>query len=164
MDCSNRVVTCTTDINHCIVCPPLPAIPEVLPTYTNIPNAGWNAGANSIAMLDGDLYTQFGLPTECAGIVIGFKAFRAWATVPTLVAFGLYLSNAGGHQYVNVIENGVNMTAPVLCASSDVFTIGRYGGVVGYKRNSTLLYQSSVTSAGPLIVNACLYASGDEVA
>ena len=154
---------CTTDVNGCITCSAVPSTPAVPATYTDSPVVGWNAGANSILVLDGDLYTTFGLPTRVTGIVLGFKSVRTFQSEPTLVQFGLYLSNIGGNQYVNVSEYGVQLTAPLLCAATDSFTIRRIAGVITYLRNSTILYTSLVPSAGPLLVNACLYSSGDEI-
>lgn len=155
---------CTTDpITQCVDCPELDPTPGTPSYVERTPIPGWNAGANSIRVLDGDLHVVFSVP-EAAGIVIGFKPDRVRQIVPELISFGLYFQAAGGQRYVRVVEYGVPRTPARPYAPEDVFEIRRRRGAVTYHHGSTRLYTSGFTSGGMLLVNACLYLSGDTIA
>lgn len=147
----------------CLVSPELSAIPRVPARVDQTPVLGWNAGANSITELDGDLHAQWSMPAGTAGVVIGLRSGRERQIVPELVEHGLYFQSVAGADMVQVIESGTPVTELVLRTAEDVYEIRREAGNVTYWIGDTPLYASKVPSLGAKIVNACLYASGDAV-
>lgn len=147
----------------CLVTPERPAR-EFVPAGTEHKLIiGWDAGANSIVELGGNIHAVFTMPIGNAGVVIGFRSARARQTLPDLVEHGLFFQGLAGVDMVQVIERGRPMTALVVRAVSDTFEIRRVAGTATYWRNSVLLYTSAAPSSGVKVVNACLYASGDNL-
>jgi hypothetical protein len=153
---------CVT-VGNCTDCPAIEAVVGVPAHYDNETRFGWDAGANSVIMLDGDLHVVFHVAAGILGMVVGFKALRFMPTQPALVAYGLYFTMVNGSNKVLVQEMGVTLTSAVSYGDGDQFEIRRSGGVVTYWHGATKLYTSNVRSDGALLVNACLYASGDGV-
>jgi hypothetical protein len=151
------------DAAGCLVTPERPGIDPVPAVTERRVVIGWNAGANSMTELDGDLHTVFTLPAGTAGVVLGLRSERQRQTVPELVEHGLYFQSAGINDMVQVIEQGVVKTDPVSRGLADTFEIRRVLGRVTYWQNDRLLHESSARSTGAKVVNACLYASGDSV-
>lgn len=150
------------DASGCTVwpaCPPVAYVPARIEQQLVL---GWNAGANSIDELDGDLHTVFMMPAV-AGVVIGLRSGRAKQTIPDLIEHGLYFATFAGVRMVHVVERGLGATSNLPCDESDTFEIRRVAGRVTYWRNGALLYASNARSTGAKVVNACLYASGDSV-
>lgn len=150
------------DADGCTVWPECPAQAYVPGQIVEQAVLGWNAGANSITELDGNLHTVFTMPAV-AGIVIGLRSGRARQTMPELIEHGLYFNSAAGVHLVHVVERGLGATGTIARALDDEFEIRRVDGTVTYWRNGKLLYRSMVRSTGVKVVNACLYASGDTV-
>lgn len=151
------------DSAGCMVTPACPGQPYIPATVTQQPVLGWNAGANSVAVLDGDLHAVFAMPAGTVGAVVGLKAGRARPTVPDLVTHGLFFQSLAGVDMVQVVESGAPQGAAAMRNATDTFELRRVAGVVTYWQNGTLLRTSMRPSAGVVLVNACLYASGDEV-
>lgn len=159
---------CFYDANRCLICPEVPPIAPTPTTYEHVPLLGWTAGANSIKQLDGNLQVQFSLPALVVGAVLGLRAGRQANTTPSLVEHGLYFQSKNGNDIWQVIELGVVKTAAATRAATDVFTIRRIGHMVQYFVQPqggamTLVYASTLPSRGVRLVNACLYASGDQI-
>lgn len=150
------------DGDGCIVWPACPAIAHVPAQIVQQAVLGWNAGANSITELTGDLHTVFTMPIV-AGVVIGLRSGRARNTMPELIEHGFYFNSVAGTGLVHVVERGLAATGTIIRGASDTFEIRRVGGRVTYRRNGALLYTSAALSTGAKVVNACLYASGDNV-
>ena len=144
------------------ICTECPEIAPVPPSVTEHPVLGWNAGANSIAELDGDLHVVF-YPGTSTGIVLGFKRDRAFQTEPQGVEWGFWIAMAGVTRLAYVTELGVRKTNAVAVSPDDKYEIARRNGVVSYYRNNRHVYTSRRASYGPLIVNCCMYATGDVV-
>lgn len=155
---------CYYDAQGCLVCPEVPAVVGSPAYYSNQAVVGWNAGANSITELDGDMHTVFTQPSGVTGVVIGFRSGRTRNTVPNLVEHGFYFQSVGEFDAYQVIEAGVVRVALAQRAADDEFEIRRVANEVSYYVNGTLVYASSVPSYGKKVVNACLYTSGDVVA
>lgn len=151
------------DENGCLVTPEQPAVTYVPARIERRPIIGWNAGANSITQLNGDMHTVFSMPLGTAGVVVGFRGGRTRQTVPDLIEHGLYFQSAGGYDMVQIVERGAPKTELVERGADDTFEIRRTYGRVTYWQDATLLYTSVAKSTGVKVVNACLYASGDEV-
>lgn len=158
---------CTTDpLNGCTTCPAVPEQPFVEGGIQYAPSIGWNAGANSVSEIDGDLHTVFRPSAGTVGAVVGLRRLsggRGQQIDPARVDFGLYFQNPGSVDLVSVIERGVERTVGVLRDSGDMFEIRRVDGIVTYWQGTTLLYQSQLLSTGILIVTACLFATGDTI-
>lgn len=154
---------CHYDARGCYVCPAIPGVPGVPGHYDIKQLIGWSAGANSQLMLDGNIHAVFPMKAGIAGCVIGFKDSRLSQTVPARISRGLYFTSSAGANFVSVRENGVQKTAAVQYAEDDVFEIRRVDGLVSYRHGDAVLYTSQIQSVGAVIVNACLYASGDTV-
>lgn len=149
------------DANGCIISPEVPAVAPVPAYVRTTPVLGWNAGANSIDQLDGDVFTKFTVPAGVTGLYMGLKGARAKPTLPSLITHALYFERGVQDQF-RVVEGGVTKTALVARGADDWFEIRRVAGAVTYWRNRALVYTSATPSSGPVLVNACLYASGDE--
>lgn len=152
-----------TDADGCTVYPTCPAIASVPASIGRVPILGWNAGANSIDELNGNVHTVFTLPIADAGVVIGLRSDRARQTLPDLIEHGLYFASLGGVSLVHVVERAVARTAPVPRGAEDTFEIRRVGTRVTYWHNKRLMHMSAARSTGAKIINTCLYASGDTV-
>lgn len=150
------------DADGCIVWPACPAVAYEPARIEQQAVLGWNAGANSITELAGDLHTVFTMPAV-AGLVIGLRSGRARQTTPDLIEHGLYFNALAGTHLVHVVERGLGATSSIVRALADTFEIRRVAGRVTYWRNGALLYASTAVSTGAKVVNACLYASGDSV-
>lgn len=154
---------CTYDAAGCLVCPEIPAQPAQPAQVITDPLLGWNAGANSITVLDGDLRVADTLDALPTGIVIGLKASRAGPTAPELITHGLYLYAAAGKCFVEVRESGLRVGTPQALAIGDTFEIRREAGRVSYWLAGVHWMHSARRSTGPVLVNACLYSAGDSL-
>lgn len=150
------------DANGCVVWPYCPAVAYQPARIEQQAVLGWNAGANSITELAGDLHTVFTMPAV-AGVVIGLRSGRGKQTTPDLIEHGLYFNALAGAHLVHVVERGLGETSSVVRDLGDTFEIRRVAGRVTYWRNGVLLYASTARSTGAKVVNACMYASGDTV-
>lgn len=146
---------------RCTECPQIDPIPSSIIEH---PVLGWNAGANSIIELDGDLHVVFYVPDQCAGIVLGFKQSRSFQVQPELITHGFWLSPVSGRLHGYVVERGVRKTPATLRQATDKFEIQRRAGTISYFVNDTRIYTSAQQLFGPVLVNACLYATGDTIA
>lgn len=134
------------------------------------PVLGWNAGANSILSLDGDVVTRFYVPAQALGIVIGFKTSRDFQTLHQTIEFGFFFTSVAGADLFYVTEMGQQRMAPLPRSPESRFSILRQDGIVYYMKKDNdatedrVIHVSDQRSYGPLIVNACLFATGDAVA
>jgi len=155
---------CVTDPETgCTDCPFIPEVPEV-PAHIDVTALiGWNAGANSITILGGDVHTIMAVPPPAGGVVIGLKGERTRNTIPELVEHGLWFQSLAGRLFISVVEFGTKMTPNFEITEGQSFEIRRRRGVVSYRRGTVEVYRSARPSSGAKMVNACLYMSGDTV-
>lgn len=154
---------CYTDSSGCVVCPERPAQAYEPDRVEQRAVVGWNAGANSVDMLDGDIRVAFTMP-DVTGVAIGFKGSRQRQTSPGLIEHGLYFSRGpSGALLAAVMERGVIMGGAFGRGIDDMFEVRRVAGVVTYSRNGAVFYLSQARSMGLKVVNACLYSTGDAV-
>ncbi|MES2347024.1 MAG: hypothetical protein V4641_05570 [Pseudomonadota bacterium] len=153
---------CYYDESGCVVCPAQNAQPFI-PDRTELRAIlGWNAGANSITMLDGGLHAVFDMPLGEIGVIIGLKGSRMKPAVPSLIEHGWFFQKVGSVDLVQPIEQGVPIGAPISGRTgTTVFEVRRVKGQITYRMDGTLVYTSSRPSVGAKVVNCCLYASGD---
>lgn len=153
---------CYYDAAGCLVCPEQSAQAYVPARIEHQPVLGWNAGANSVDVHDGDLHVVFDQPLDVVGVVIGLKTSRARVTVPSLIEHGWYFQKSAGVNLCQPIEQGKVLGGPITGRlANDTFEIRRVNGQVTYLRNGAFVALSPTRSSGPKLVNACLYASGD---
>jgi hypothetical protein len=147
----------------CITCPHMAPVIGVPGRYVVSPNNGWTAGANSVAEIDGDLHAVFDIGRFAIGSVTGLKATRANQTAPAEILFGWYVHANGTGLLAEALERAVRVYGPVAYALSTPLEIRRVSGAVTYFINGVPVFRSAQSSSGPLVLNACLYAGGDEL-
>jgi hypothetical protein len=154
---------CYFDGSGCLICPEQEAAPAVPARVDHQVVIGWNAGANSIAVQDGNLHVVVTNQALVAAVVVGLKSDRDRQTVPDLIEHGWYFQSLAGVGVAQVIERGVTKTMVAAYDFSDAFELRRVNGLVTYLKNDAAVYTSTVPSLGSKVVNSCLYASGDNV-
>lgn len=139
-----------------------PAIPPT-PGYTDYKgDGGWNAGANSIATVDGDLYTKFQVPFALGAKVGLFPDGPREVTAEMPFAFHVF-ANLNGRGW-SIVDNGRNILLPNSIAVDDTtYEIRRVDEQVSFYVDDALVYVSKNPSTGPLRVGSTLYQTGDIV-
>jgi hypothetical protein len=153
---------CYLDASGCVVCPARDAIQAEPLRDVREPLMGWNAGANSVAMFDGALRVRFDMPVGNVGVIIGLRSGRDAEDVPSLIEHGLYFYLDGSHEMVQLVERGIPVAPPIPRRELDTFEIQRAWGRIKYLRNDASWFDSQMPSAGPKLINCCLYATGDQ--
>lgn len=158
-------INCTTNpVSGCVSCPEIEEVEAVPGRVLVAPDIGWNAGANSIASLNGDLRARkIKVGPGAGGVVIGFRYTRDLPEKPELIRHGLAFMAFNGVDAFRVIENGVYRTAAVTRGADDSFEIHRVGRVVSYWRNRQQIHVSALASAGPVHLTSSIYVSGDRL-
>lgn len=131
-------------------------------TYILDPNEGWNAGAISLGLLDGDATYRFQVPGTVAGVVTGLSdpAFNQGFGYQE-IQYAFYISNGG----YRIMEGGIDKTAPVASTGTTVYSIIRAGESLYYAVDGTVVYQSLIpVTSSFVLVDASLYAGGDAIA
>lgn len=156
---------CTVTAQGCVSCPTIPGSDPVPAQIVLDPQPGWNAGANSIAVRDGVLYARnITAASSTASAAIGFRTMRINQVRPETITHGVAFLAAAGQAGFAIIEYGQIKTTPMARSTCDRFELRRYpGGLVRYYRNDTQVYQSSLVSAGPVVLTCCLFFAGDMV-
>lgn len=151
---------------RCVECP---AIAPRDPSVEEHPLLGWNAGADSINVLDGNVHTQFDIPVHAMGVVVGFKRDHRGVHRPELIDHALWFTSVAGSSIVYVAERGVRVSAPRSYGVDHRFAIERRGGVVRYlalapgAASWQLLHATESAITGPIGVSMCAYATGDAI-
>ncbi len=145
-------------------CAAIPAVPAVN-SYDY--HEGWNAGANSIENIDGDVHTVFMVDIGVAGAV-GFCPYpRVDVTSKENLTHAFYFDKGpGGDARYQIMERGrIVRGALPYDPSVDEFEITREGtdGRVTYSVNDTVVFTSSAGVFGPLVVGTALYRGGDAI-
>ncbi|MGH7295259.1 MAG: hypothetical protein ACRELB_10010, partial [Polyangiaceae bacterium] len=126
------------------------------PSLTKTGADGWNAGASSIAELDGDGYAELttGETTtyKLAGLTHAISD-HGYATID----YGILLSASGT---VSVYEDGTDQGGFGSYTATDVFRVQASFGVVTYLKNGTVFYASTKAPVFPLVLDASLYSQG----
>lgn len=146
---------------ECVEIPAIPEIPEVPARIEYAPTLQWDAGANSVDELDGDLHVVFD-QAYAVGCVIGLTASRDDVGTYERMSHAFYFhATAAGQYRVAVMEAGKTVASPQPHHVSSYYEIRRVGGTVSYLVNDAVVYQSRVASVGPVLVGSALYATGD---
>lgn len=121
-------------------------------------NEGWNAGAVSRSIIDGDVTVRFQVPTSVTGVILGLNSDSTDAG-HLEIDHGVYFT----HGQARWVENGTFAPTSARHTSSDTFSILRVQGVVYYQKNDVTFYISAVPSSGPVFVDASLYYGSDTI-
>lgn len=161
----------TSGCPACITTPGSPAIPGNPGSVTYLLDMAWDAGANSIQEISGDLFLQFTVP-EIIGGVIGFRTGRDLvANIPSYL-HAFFFQADGPVQLFSIYEAGVQVVSPTARSlitvdedgnPCDAFEIQRNGSSIVYIYNGVVYYHSAALSLAPFITSSCLYGSGDKI-
>ncbi|MGH8078972.1 MAG: hypothetical protein ACREP7_00265 [Lysobacter sp.] len=140
------------------------SIPSTPDTELVDRHVGWNAGANSASVLDGDVRTAFQVEIASAGVV-GLVSHRADVTRFDNVEFGFYFDTdpANGLRRYALMETGRLVSAPLTYVPDDEFEVRRLAGGISYRVNGIEIYRSPQLSYGPIRVGSALYSAEDRV-
>lgn len=154
---------CYVDADGCVVCPALAGSPGRPASTITSPGYGWNAGANSVALLDGDVFVTDTLDAAPVDLFVGLKASRANVGAPATLAYGLRFFSLGGAVRVELWEAGRKVRDAVVFTLGNTWEIRRVNGVVTYYLAGSAVRESPTPSREPVLVSACLYAAGDAI-
>jgi hypothetical protein len=160
------VLTTASGVRAVLVAPfaGAPATPTI-PGYTVIvPSNGWNAGANSIAELDGDLYVRFQIPNALGARVGFFTGGTRDSTDLDALQAGFYIySDAAGARW-SIIDQGRQVVLDSNAhGPSTYYEIRRVSGQISYVVDDEVRWRSPVLLEGALRVGTTLYSPGDMV-
>ena len=140
------------------------AVAEVPAVYSTDDVAGWNAGGNSLEVIDTDARTVFQIELRTA-IAVGFAhPSRGYDTSLATLQHALYFDMAGTGRYVvRVIERGAIKAVLGQHLPEQEYKIERVDGIVTYYIDDVAQYTSLSMSTGEIVVGSALYRAGDGV-
>lgn len=150
-------------MTSCITTPARPASPGTPTRVVSVPAYGWDAGANSVRTVTGDLQLRFTMGSVL-GAVIGLVPDRDNTGDMARITHG-FLFNQGpdGSMRYAVIESGVVRRGSATYTSSTEFKVVRTGSQVVYLVDGAPVYASVVPCVGAQLCGCALYASNDGV-
>ncbi|WP_238345976.1 hypothetical protein [Luteimonas saliphila] len=158
---SVRDVVVALPPGECVDIPAVPEIPEIPARIEFESTFQWDAGGNSVAELDGDLHVVFDQGYG-VGTVLGFAGSRDDVGTYARITHAFYFhATAAGQFRVAVMEAGKTVSSPMPHVAAAQYEIRRVGGAVSYLIDDVVVYQSRVSSTGPVVVGTALYATGD---
>lgn len=148
----------------CVTYPEIEAAPSRPPTRLETNNLGWNAGANSIQELDGNVRVAFDIG-HVVGVALGFVGGRGHVEdYKRLTHAFFFTQNDNGEAIYRVMELGVARTAAAAYVPNTTqFEIRRAQGAVSYWVDGTVVYRSRSASSGTILVGTSMYSTGDSV-
>lgn len=154
--------SCHVDNAGCLICAPVPPQPAVPPRVLVQPQLGWGAGANSVQVRSGRCFVAFTV-AQAAGALVGFAVPRTMRYDPVAVEHGWQFTTFGTRYLAHAMERGRLVAGPILVERSVLARLERAGSDIRYLLDGDLVHRSRARVTGPLLVKACLYASGDAV-
>lgn len=143
-----------------------PAVPAVPAVYDTDYRVGWNAGADSYDVLDGDVHVVFE-PAILAAGAVGFTQERGDVGDPATLSHAFYFDNdpTTGRKRFCAIESGRRVSGYTEYDAGIAFEIKRLGvyGEVTYHYDSNLIATSAAPLYGAVRVGTSLYRAGDGV-
>ena len=155
---------CYTDADGCRVCDEVPPTNGSPPRIEHNPVLGWNASANSVSVLNGNVRLTWRQPDPPTDAVLGLRASTQRGigdTNPYGVLHGFRLLAAGAGHFAAVWDRGNEVSARIPYTLDDVFEVSRVGGAVVYRINGREVHRSTAATTAALIATGCLYRSGD---
>ncbi|HGM6931341.1 TPA: hypothetical protein ACKQDF_000806 [Stenotrophomonas maltophilia] len=139
-----------------------PAVPSTPPRMEYLSGFDWDAGANSMVDLDGDVAMSLTMG-RAVGVVVGLCPLGSPGLIdPARVQHGLYFhQSAGGRLQACVIEAGRRVSPIRFYGPADVWSLRRIGGTVSYVHDGDHFYTSMRSSSGQVMVGCAMYATGD---
>ncbi len=145
----------------CYTIPADPGQPYIPSRVEQVPQAAWDAGANSEIELEGDVSLRFNM-RRATGVVLGLTNDRENVTDRARITHGFFFtSTANGGMQAQVIESARTRTSTRTYNEETLFEVRRVEGQVTYWVDGVLAYASRVPSAGQVSVGSVLYATGD---
>lgn len=123
----------------------------------------WNAGANSIAEVEGDARLAFSGVGAVVGAVLGITDTRDAPEDVNRITHGFFFGvDSRGLPSYQLFEAGQILTEREGYTPATAFRLERAGGVVRYYVDDELIYTSTAPNEANTIYAACaVYASGD---
>lgn len=147
----------------CTTYPAVPGVPRVPATYSTEKTYSWDAGANSVLELDGDVRLEFVQP-HAVGVVLGLTGTRDAVGSYARMTHAFYFHyDPMARPVYQVMEGGEPASHASVHDAATVFAIERVGGVVSYYVDDALVYRSLAPSSGTVLAGCALYSSGDQV-
>jgi hypothetical protein len=148
----------------CTDCSGQHAVPHIPAHVDRGPDIGWDAGANSVLQLDGNVRATWSVLETTVGIACGLAAVpRPHVDDPTSIQFGWYTFALNGALLAQPIERGVLQSTPQPITDTSALKIERAWGVVSYLIGSTTEYTSARFGDGLALLGCSLYSSGDQI-
>ncbi len=141
-----------------------PAVRSAPGTTLATPVKAWDAGANSIEELDGDLYVKYQVPYALGARVGFFQApFRDSTSIAALLAGFYTYSTAQGMRW-SIVDHGRQVVlGNNVSGPATEFEIRRVGDQVTYYVDGELVWRPPNPLTGMLRVGTVLYGTGDMV-
>lgn len=146
----------------CTTYPEIDEIPAVPAWVETIAVNEWDAGANSIKELDGDVHTVFSFDAPVVGVAVGFVNHRENVHDYSRLMFGVLMSqSASGTPQFRVMEYGRFRTGFIKYTLGEPIELRRVQNEFSAWYNGERLLRGSQAYDGPLIVGSSLYSTGD---
>lgn len=147
----------------CTTYPAVAGVPGVPAKVTPLPGNNWDAGANSVTELDGDVRLAFVQP-HAVGAVVGLTNTRDAVGSYTRMSHAFYFHyTLGGRAVYQAMEHGEAVTHEAPHDAASEFAIERANNAVSYYVDGQLLHRSTLPSEGTVLAGCALYSSGDRV-
>ena len=119
--------------------------------------AGWNAGANSIDVQNGDCYFTWAVNDDIVGGVAGIGPVDRSPNNYAQLTHAIQIISANGTRVCQVVERGAYKGSLVPLGSGAALYIQRARGIVEYRVGGTRIYTSSTPSTGSIRAGGVLY-------
>jgi hypothetical protein len=139
-----------------------PAVPAVPARWETRPNIGWDAGANSVQVIEGDCELAWTMEMV-VGAYVGLTEEREAVPDPERIAHGFMFHQRAGVPYFRVVEYGEARSNDVRYYPGDEFVVRRARDTVSYLHAGDVIHSSTAHFDGPASAACSLYASGDVV-
>lgn len=141
------------------VCFPEVAGSPAIPARTEyINNFGWNAGARSLDPIPDSGLFRCSVPESPMGVQVGILNAPFNHEYSDLSHSLVVRGNE-----LEVVESGFSVFGPVALSGASEMEVSRISGVVTYRLNDVVIYQSEVPSVGTAYAAALLYSLDDFV-
>jgi hypothetical protein len=146
----------------CTTYPEIDEIPAVPAWVETIVVNEWDAGANSVQELDGDVRTVFSFDAPVVGVAVGFVDHREDVHDYSRLMFGVLMSqSAAGTPQFRVMEYGRFRTGFIEYTLGEPIELRRVQNEFSAWYDGERLLRGSQAYDGTLIVGSSLYSTGD---
>lgn len=157
---TGQVYSTTKKIEKTVCYPEVKSSPGKDASVTVDNQLGWNAGARSIAAIDGNFMASFDFATSPVGVLCGLGSEQATIGAFNDIEHAFYADDSR----LRIYEAGALVyTSSLTPRDAPHLSIVRYGETVQYLINGASVYTSGKSSRGQKILLAALYCAGDTV-